>query len=381
MASSPIKLDVLANVRPFQKGIDDLERSLDDVADAIDDTMRDGDRSTERMEDSFRDLARAARKSGDDTGDAFKRGMRKASDGVDDFKGEAQQTARETAASFDGSADSIVDMFQETAANALGGFGPLGAVAGLAIAGGIGLGVAGFDAIDAAKEASAERAAEWADAFVEAGGRVLTSTQTLAMARAILTDPERYKELTDNAREWGVTESVALLAMSGNTDALTEATRSLAEKRRELNDIPIEERTSEEALTLANNIRDGAEALDQLNADMRLGTKQADVYSTALRLTAENTVGAKKETDDFGDTIVTLPDGKQIYIDAETGQATESVDAIENKVYGIRDKTVRVDVDVNDDGLRDIESRVRALDGRSVAIRVQGQTGLGRHVE
>ncbi len=78
-------------------------------------------------------------------GKKTKKAAEEGKSGMDDFKQEANQTARESAASFDGSAESIVDVFQEVAANAFQGFGPAGAVAGLAIAAGIGLGVKAFE--------------------------------------------------------------------------------------------------------------------------------------------------------------------------------------------------------------------------------------------
>jgi hypothetical protein len=70
------------------------------------------------------------------------RGTRRAEDSLGEFKDEANSTAKEAAASFDGSADSIADAFQEVAANAFVGFGPAGAAAGLAVALGLGTAIA-----------------------------------------------------------------------------------------------------------------------------------------------------------------------------------------------------------------------------------------------
>lgn len=169
-----LSLDIAANTRDFQRGIKDVEGALDQVADSLDDASRDGDKSAEKLERSFsdaqRDISRTSKTMGQDLTTHVKEGTDGAKEGLDDFKGEASQTAKETAASFDGSAESIVGAFQEVAANALGGFGPAGAAAGLAAAAGIGLAVAGFQKTDEANQKLKEHVADLAAEFIDAGG-------------------------------------------------------------------------------------------------------------------------------------------------------------------------------------------------------------------
>lgn len=356
----PIKIDFLANVRDFLRGTDDAEQALDDVADSLDDMARDAknggrdaERAVEKLEDSFRDAARRAKdlgRAGEDAGDDVKRGMKRAEDGVDNLKDEANETAREAAASFDGSAESIADAFQEIAANAFAGFGPAGAVAGLAAAAGIGLAVAGFTAVDEAEKASRERAAEWAQAFIEAGTKVLSAAQTTAKGLEIFGDDELYQKAKDNAKNWGVDVSVAVAAMAGETWALEAAQKGLADQQAKL-DKAMEttqvnlDGTTDGYADLHANIQNGKSALSELTGEMQAGQTAADEYSRFLTAIADNTAGATRAVDEFGDTIVTLPDGKQIYIDAQTGQATMNVDAIEDKIYGIPDGHANVTVD------------------------------------
>lgn len=372
-----IQLDIAANTRDFQRGVQDVDKALDKVADSLDDVAKDGDKATEKLERSFKDLADSAKDSGRDIGRSMDDGFDKAKDGAEEFKSEANSTAREAAASFDGSAESIGDAFQEVAANAFAGFGPVGALAGLAAAAGIGLAAAGFEAVGEANEESQQRAADWAEAYIDAGGRILDATQIVEKARDIITDPEQYKEAQDNAREWGVSESVALLAMAGDTNALAEATRGLTTQKMELNAVPIEDRTSEWALQLMNDVRNGEEALKNLTDEQVRGGVQADIYSESLRLLAENTAGTTSVVDEFGDTIHTLPDGKQIYIDAQTGKATENVDAIEKKVFSMTtNKTIKIDADTTG-----VEGALRGLQGRTISVNVQGQvTRIGNQV-
>lgn len=327
------------------RGPEQLERAMKDAEKATD-RLKDETKDTARaIENDFKDAYRDVKRSSDD-------GMDGAKEGLQDFKQEANQTARESAASFDGSFGSIVDMAQETAANAFAGFGPVGAAAGLAAAAGIGLAVAGFENVDEASEESRQRAADWADSYVEAGGRILSASQLVEKARAIITDPEQYKQAEANAKNWGVSESVALLAMAGDTNALAEARSGLTAREEELRDVNIRNAAStgegrDRLKEMEIAVRDGTKAYELLTGEMESGSERADIYSESLRLLADNTAGATRVVDEFGDTIVTLPDGKQIYIDAETGQATENVNAIENKIYGIPDGQASIQVAID----------------------------------
>lgn len=358
----PIKIDFLSNVRDLIRGTDDTEKALDDVADSLDDMAdaakkggRDAERSVDDLEDSFRDAARRAKDledAGKDAGRSVERGMDRAEDGVNEFKDEANSTARESAASFDGSAESIGDAFQEIAANAFSGFGPAGAIAGLAAAAGIGLAIAGFEDVGEASEESKARAAEWADAFIEAGGRVLTFQQEMAKVQEIITDSEQYDKAIENADLWGVSLETAISAMSGSESAIAEVTAALKGQRDEVEkDEAAADRFADtygKQTTAQKLARDeyerGASSLSELTGEIQRGGEAADVLNRILVDNARNTAGATEKVDEFGDTIITLPGGHEVYIDAETGKATEDTEAIENKIYGIRDQNVNINV-------------------------------------
>ncbi|MHC9045821.1 hypothetical protein ACYX8G_14640 [Microbacterium saperdae] len=378
--SGEIKIPITADARDVIRATDDVEEALDDVADALDDMTRDTKRSAEKAEDSvddladtFRDAQRRAKDlgdEGDDAGDKVKRGMKRAEDGVEEFKDEANSTAKEAAASFDGSAESIADVFQELAANAFAGFGPAGAVAGLAAAVGIGLAVSGFEQVGEAEQESRERAAEWAQAFVEAGSRVLSAATTTAKAVDIATDAEKYKIAADNARNWGVDVSVAIAAMAGETWALNAANDSLQQSAKKINDemseVGIQYDWAGESMTdLTTRTAAGQRSFDQLTGEMALGVEQADALSQSLRNTAANTEGATTKVDEFGDAVTTLPDGTRIYVDAETGQATTDLDKIEKKIYGVPDghSTVTVTADTSQ-----VDREIRRLSNTTLKI-------------
>jgi hypothetical protein len=177
-----LTLNVTANTREAVRGAKDIGDALDDVADSLDDVARDGAKSGDKLEKafddtrkangkverSFKDLADTAKRESNTAGDALgknvKRGADDAQDGIKEIGNEAASTAKESAASFDGSAASIGDAFQEVAANAFAGFGPAGLIAGVAAAAGIGV---VSSTLEKGKEESEEFKAEIAELAAE----------------------------------------------------------------------------------------------------------------------------------------------------------------------------------------------------------------------
>lgn len=180
------KIDILANTTSAQRSVKDLSQAFDKVGDSLDDVARDGDAAGDKIERSFKDLvqdaARAERavkdvgKAADKAGDDVKRGMKRASEGTAEFKDEAKQSAREGAASFTGEFDGVTDYLQEVLANALGGFGPMGAAAGIALAAGLGLALSQSAALQERIAEAREEGADLAAEMYENGGTLpLTS--------------------------------------------------------------------------------------------------------------------------------------------------------------------------------------------------------------
>lgn len=161
----------------------DLERDLDKASKATDDLKDELDDAR----DNLKKLGYASKDAGDDA----KRGMDRAGEGVEEFGDEAKSTAKEAAASFNGSAEDIVDAFQEVAANAFAGFGPAGMLAGLAIAAGIGIAVGEFQKAAEAAEELRMKAVEYASDAIEAG--VSTESWISSAGRLV----ERIRELEE----------------------------------------------------------------------------------------------------------------------------------------------------------------------------------------
>ena len=174
-------VDVLADAAAALEGIDDVQELLDEIdgSEAQVEVTADTDKMTRDLDDVADQLEDLGDEEvdvpvGADTS-SMDDGLRKAEEGLDEFKDEAGGTAREAAASFDGSAESIADVFQELAANAFAGFGPAGAAAGIAVAVGLGAAISAAqelaDANIAAKESAADIAVGMTEGVDEASQR------------------------------------------------------------------------------------------------------------------------------------------------------------------------------------------------------------------
>lgn len=357
-------LDIAADSRQAQKAIDDVGDALEKVGDSLDDVVKDSDRGTERMERDFREMARDVKRESGKAFDAVKKDSREAmsagGEAAGEFKQEALQNFSEVTSSFDGSMSSIQDLAQGTLGGlASSGLPGVGIAAGVAAAG-IGLIGGALQNVQEETEASKQRAAEWAAAFIEAGSRVLTTAQTTAAGLDIITDPERYKEAQTNAENWGVSLSTAIAAMTGQQWALDAATESVEaltaaqdaqwEAAKKSAGAPGGDPNSVYGAALegmTSEATKGAESLKKLKGEIEAGAGQAATYSQYLIDMAKNTAGAQKSVDEFGDSLYALPDGTTIYVDAETGQATQNVDAIETKIYGLPDANLKVNLDTS----------------------------------
>lgn len=269
MSSKGFRFPFIADVRDWLKGTSKIEDSLDQVADTLDsvgddstkladkigqamdgiaqDTKDAGDAGTDldkSFSKAFKKVRDDAKKTGDKIGKDVKDGTEEASKGIEDFKEEAEQNAKEAAASFSGEFDDVADYIRELAAQAFAGFGPAGAAAGIAAAIGIGT-------IISSLEAGAEKAAAMKDRIIELGTTLAEadgSTAALDWAEELQTTlneivnekrwyefwqstPEtRLEEWARAAQELGIDLSYALQGMAGDTEAWEASLASLNER-------------------------------------------------------------------------------------------------------------------------------------------------------
>jgi hypothetical protein len=180
-AVAELKLDLAVDARQAVKGVDNFADALDDVVDSLEDVAKAGDKAEDGLVDSFRDIARKAKIAGDDAGDNLGKGLRKGaseglkkgtSEGLKEAGDEAASSGREAAASFSGGFEDVADFVQETLANALGGFGPMGAAAGVALAAILGTVLSGAQAAQDRLNEAREAAGDLASTLYENNGRL-----------------------------------------------------------------------------------------------------------------------------------------------------------------------------------------------------------------
>jgi hypothetical protein len=370
-----VTVKFIADVVNWLSGLEKSEGAIDDNATALEDVMkkavelgREAGYTTDKIAEDFStafgvpvDRAKSAidglvdktdelGAAGDDAGDQMGKGISGGADTAGESLSELGQIAQ----------DVLEGDFTSAAQGAVSALSGLAVFAGAggALAAGIIQGVSSIVGSwvaewEKATEESKKRADEWAQAYIEAGGKVLNSAITAGNALAIATDAGKLEEARTNAKNWGVDVGTAIAAMSGETWALAAAQDGLSTKSDEAAAALAAQETQVDnnagaAYDLADSVNAGKDAMSQLTGEMAAGSQQAADYNSYLVNTAKYTEGATTVTDEFGDSITTLPDGKQIYIDAETGQATQDMDAIEQKIYSIPTAKVKYIVDATD---------------------------------
>jgi hypothetical protein len=247
-----IDLAIAADARSAQSAItrgiidplEDVAELLEQMGDGSKDAsrdlergMRDAQRRTDDAKDEIRDLRdelNRAGRAGKNAGDDVRDGMRRAESGVKDLKEESRSTAREAAASFDGSAESIADAFQEVAANAFSGFGPAGAAAGIAAAAGLGTVLTALSEQQTALNELKEKFAEVYRAAAEEGRTYLDEAQIQAGVLDILFDPAKRAAALKEAQFIGADLITIARAEAGSREDIARAIELANEKAAEL---------------------------------------------------------------------------------------------------------------------------------------------------
>lgn len=229
MASEGIDIKIGVDPSAAVDGVDDVNSALKKIDDNLGDVAKAGDQDLGKLERSLKDLNQEAIKTGDEfdksIGKGTKKAAKEAEGGLKDFKDEANSTARESAASFDGSAESIVDAFQEVAANAFQGFGPAGAVAGLALAAGIGLATSAFTKSQEDIAKTKERVRDLGLAMIESGDTGTVSFEAVSdeLAKILSGSEDAAKSIGDirnEAAKAGVAVEDLAMAYAGNEAAI-----------------------------------------------------------------------------------------------------------------------------------------------------------------
>ncbi len=117
--------------KSYDVSMDKATAAVKKLNDVLEDAGKAGKDAGDDIERGLDDVGDSAKKAGDKAGTNLRDGLKK---GTSEAKEEIGQSGREAAASFSGGFDDVADFVQESLANALSGFGPAGAAAGIALA-------------------------------------------------------------------------------------------------------------------------------------------------------------------------------------------------------------------------------------------------------
>lgn len=345
--------DIKDALRTMGLSAKQAERAVEGIGDEFRDAGRDGERALDGIEDSLKDVQRRSKDTFDDIGDSSARGFEKAEEGVKGLKDEAMQSARETAASFDGSFESIAELGQEVAANAFADFGPAGAAAGLAVAAAAGVMVNHFnevqEAADDARDSAFSLSYDVAGALSAAGYTQRLSEWT--------SETEKYKQVTDlaNVAGWERVDVLDALASGGpKLDRLTEAFAA----------------NGMTTSVTSGRVRELEAVLHATEEGYISGADAALVAERAAYQYATTVGEATGETDALGNAIYRLPDETEVAVNARTQRATEDIKRVDAQIDAVPDShnttfTARTQLDR---AQRDINGFLAANDGKSFKL-------------
>jgi predicted nucleic acid-binding Zn-ribbon protein len=400
------EIKIAADTRDFERGIrdgiidpiDEAEDTLEqlgkaDAGESLERDFKKAQKATERLDDSLGDVRRELKKVGSeakDTGADGAKGMRRLSDAGEEATGELRQNLGETFSSFRGDLEDLPQIAQDVFGGLAGSVDSL--VGSLALAGGaagIGLLIAGFQAIQEQEEKRKERISEWATAYIGGLSTMGDALADFASVEEIYTDTDRYAEAKKNAEDWGVSVSTAVNAMAGDASALAVVNDTLSASEDRVADAVDNlnggklSGLSHEMRILREQASEGRESFNNLTSEMDAGRAIADQYSDSLLSMVRGAEGAEVSVDELGNTVYALPDGQEILIDAKTGKATSDVskfkgdadDVIEH--LNAQQITLRVNTALRD-AQNDVNRFIKTNEGRSFKIHGRFQVDPGR---
>lgn len=329
------KLSFISDVREVLRGNEAMEKGFDQTADSLEEMARaaskaststgrdlkgvgsDADAAADKLERKFRDafdeVKTSSGKTGAAIGDDIKRGTREAEQGTEDLKRNAASNAKETAASFSGSADDIASGFQQLAAEAFEGFGPAGVIAGAAAAAGLG---ALWTNIQENTEASRQRVEDMFADFVESGTRMLSSQFINDELSKIYSGADgariSMKHLREASEVTGVTESVLARAYAGDQDARRVAIETVQ--------------------TALDGVAAAAESTDKRTRDSAQA-RQADLneWMSSLRKTESEYESAQERVGKYNDAVNATPKEITTVVNADTGKGVLAIDELQRR--------------------------------------------------
>lgn len=354
------EISIAADAKDFDRGIRDgvikplekAEDALEDLADAADDAGRDASRGMTRLEDALEDAQRQAKRTEDavdDIGEGGKRGFGKMTEGAQEVTQEIGQNLGEAVSSIRDNLGDLGQVGQDTLgglAATLAGTGPAGILGAAALAAGaVGLGLVTAELTKQQEQADEFRrriSAAYQGAAED--GRTFIDTQTMiADGLDLIFNPDRaeeYKRAIEDASQLGLDRSTIIAANTGDLEAQQIVQEQINRLLEESNSYELTGTTNKK--TLKNDvadIRDRWKEVVSTTEEYSEKAQSANTYTSNILLGLIDSAGtAKEEMDDLGNKLVTFQteNGEmKVFVDAQTGQATQNLDRFRGDADGV----------------------------------------------
>ncbi|SDP07273.1 hypothetical protein SAMN04487788_1944 [Microbacterium testaceum StLB037] len=392
MARNPIEIPIASETGAFEKGIKsgviepvkDAEKALKNLAevrgpDQLENDLRDAQRQTAKLADEtdrtakaiekdFKRAYREAKEGADSVGDSGRAGFGKVREGAQEVTQEIGSNLGEAVSSIRGDMSDLGQVGQDTLgglAATLASAGPAGIAGAAALAAGaVGLGLVTSELEKQGEQADRLRD-RLAGAYQEAaqeGRRYLDVSQYIAEAQDLMFNTERadeWKQIQEDANTLGMDVGDVIRANAGDLEqqqrvqerinALLDEAQSKSGAGDGLANILRNAADSELAVKGLEKVSDRWGDINAVTEENARKTEIAnDVVSGYYQEAIRKAGLAETATDQFGNKLYELPDGKQVVIDADTGRATDDVSRFKgdiNAATQARTAMVRVNID------------------------------------
>lgn len=211
-------------------------------------------------------------------------------------------------------------------------------------------------------------------------GRRFIDTQTIiADGMDLIFNPERaeeYKRVLEDATQLGLDRSTVIAANTGDLDAQRVVQEQINRLLGDSNSYEATGTTNKKTLKSdVADIRDRWKEVVQTTEEYADKTVSATDYTSEMLMKLIDSAGtAQEEVDELGNRLLTLPDGQQVVIDAETGQATQNLEKFKGDADGViasvngKEVVLRAKAAL-EQARRDVDGFIASQDGRSFKIK------------
>ena len=341
-----LKISILSDAERFDLAhpADELEKVADAAADTgtalgrmgddLDTLAKDAETTAAKVDSSFDAIARSSKAK---MGKGMDDGAKSAKGSLKDVGDEAASTARETGASFDGTTKSVVDSFQEIAANALSALGPVGAGIGLAAAFGMGI-------LRAQAEKTKEAVSGLVGSIIDQDGK-LERSNVLDKLKEFAQDGS-LTDLRRQAEDAKVPIDDFLLSMAGDPAAMERTTAAVDAAMASMTKTEILDESGEQATAAYQAMSNLRGELGSVADNYRIAGDAVRVYKDATGEADEAQGAFTDALGGFSDTLGAYTDTLAIKEEAEKATATKTADATKDQKDSWEDyaKAVKVSV-------------------------------------